>query len=327
MKKIIVFLSVLFIAYSCRKTNSTPTSGQSDHIIQDTLNSWVKYLVKDSFTYLEDVWFVNRNDGFTITNYHLFKTSDGGKTWLASPAVIYNGYNIQFLDSLHGFAQGDNIYASTDGGITWIQKNLGAGIYFQFVTPDIGYYYSYAGGPGGDLYRTIDGANTWTSIARATNYNGGNYPFYFLDSLKGFSMMNGNCYKTRDGGSNWDTISAVTTPEFKGFYKMQFLDTLDGFCGANNELLKTTNGGKTWTTSFKVQEYDSNFHTFIIPQFFDVNNGYLMTSSGIYKTINGGKDWTTSCRVGKKNISGIHFLDMNTGWASTFDGFILTLKQ
>jgi photosystem II stability/assembly factor-like uncharacterized protein len=51
-----------------------------------------------------------------------------------------------------------------------------------------------------------------------------------------------------------------------------------------------------------------------------------MTSSGIYKTTNGGKDWTTSCRIGKKNISDMHFLDMNTGWSSTRDGFILALK-
>jgi photosystem II stability/assembly factor-like uncharacterized protein len=321
MKKIILFLFVFSIAYSCRKINSTP--GPTDLVIKDTLNSWVKYLVKDSGTTpLEDVWFINQNTGFTISNYQLFKTSDGGKTWLASTANIHNNTNIQFLDSLHGFIQGDFIYTSTDGGITWAQKNNGFGIYLQFVTPEIGYYFN-----TGSLFRTSDGANTWASILKAVNYSIGQYPFYFLDSLTGFSTMNGNCYKTRDGGINWDTVSAVTMTEFNGFYKMQFLNTLNGFCGANNELLKTTNGGKTWTTCFRVQEYDSNFHTFIIPQFFDANNGYLMTSSGIYKTTNGGKDWTTSCRVGKKNIYGIHFLDMNTGWACTSDGFILALKQ
>lgn len=323
MKKILLFSFIVVIAYSCRKSNSTPTLGQTDPVIQDTLNSWVKYLVKDSLTPMEDVWFINQNKGFTISNFQLFQTADGGKTWLASPANIYNGINVQFLDSLHGFVQGDFIYASTDGGVTWTQKTLGAGIYFQFVTPAIGYYFT----PGGGLFRTIDGANTWTSIFKPTNNDNERYPFYFLDSLAGFSMMNGNFYKTRNGGINWNMISAVTTTEFDGFYKMQFLDTLNGFCGANNELLKTTDGGKTWTTCFSVQEFDSNFHTFIIPQFFDVNNGYLMTSSGIYKTTNGGKDWTTSCRISKKNISGIHFLDMNTGWASTFDGFVLTLKQ
>jgi photosystem II stability/assembly factor-like uncharacterized protein len=320
MKKILLFSFILVISYSCRKSNSTP--GPTDPVIKDTLNSWVKYFVKDSFTYLEDVWFINRNVGFTITNYQLFQTSDGGKIWLASTAIIHNSYNIQFLDSVHGFVQGDYIYASTDGGITWAQKNGGVGIYFQFVTPDIGYYFS----PGGGLFSTSDSATTWTSIFKPANNNNGRYPFYFLDSLTGFSMMNGNCYKTRNGGINWDMISAVTTTEFNGFYKMQFPDTLNGFCGANNELLKTTDGGKTWTTCFTVQEYDSNFHTFIIPQFFDANNGYLMTSSGIYKTTNGGKDWTTSCRISKKNISGIHFLDMNTGWASTFDGYVLKLN-
>jgi photosystem II stability/assembly factor-like uncharacterized protein len=324
MKNIVVFLSVLLIAYSCRKTNSSPTSRQTDPVIQDTLNSWVKYLVKDSnYTYLEDVWFTNQNIGFTISNSQLFQTSDGGKIWLASGAIFDNIFNIQFLDSLHGFVQGNFIYTSTDGGVSWTQKKNAFGIYFQFVTPDIGYYFN----PGGGLFSTSDGANTWTSILKPANTNNGQYPFFFLDSLTGFSMMNGNCYKTRNGGISWDMVSAVTTTKFDGFYKMQFLDTLNGYCGAKNELVKTTDGGKTWTASFKVQELDSNFHMFIIPQFFDVNNGYLMTSSGIYKTINGGKDWTTSCRIGNKKISGIHFLDMNTGWASTFDGFILALRQ
>src|SRR5579863_5913880 len=241
MKKIILFLFVLFIAYSCRKTNSIQAPGQTDPIIHDTLNSWVKYLVKDSVTPLEDVWFINKNDGFTISNFQLFKTSDGGKTWLASLPTFYISDNIQFLDSLHGFVQGNNIYTSIDGGITWTQKNGGAGyggvgIYFQFVTPDIGYYFA----PGTGLYRTGDESNTWTSIFKPADYSNGRYPFYFLDSLTGFSLMNGNCYKTSSGGFNWDMVSAVTTLEFNGFYKMQFLDTLSGFCGANNELLKTT---------------------------------------------------------------------------------------
>jgi photosystem II stability/assembly factor-like uncharacterized protein len=139
-------------------------------------------------------------------------------------------------------------------------------------------------------------------------------------------MMNGNCYKTNDGGANWEIVSNVTTQDFNGFYKMQFLDTLNGFCGAPNELLKTTDGGKTWITSFKVIENNVNIHTFIIPQFFDVNNGYFMSNNGIYKTTNGGKDWSTSCRVGNNMISGMHFLDMNTGWACTFDGYVLSLK-
>ncbi|HLX55355.1 MAG TPA: YCF48-related protein [Aquella sp.] len=317
MKKILLFSSILIISCSCKKTNSTPT----DPVVQDTLNSWVKYLVSDSTNSLYDVWFINQNVGFTINNYSLFQTSDGGKSWKIV-ASIEVGYNIQFLDSLNGFIQGNNFFTTSDGGKTWTKKNSGQGIYFQFVNKNIGFYFNYGDG----LYSTHDGGNNWTAIFKPTTIDTEKYPFYFLDSLTGFSMMNGSCYKTRDGGANWDIVSNVTAQQFNGFYKMQFLDTLNGYCGAPNELLKTTDGGKTWTMIFKAIEYNPNIHTFIIPQFFDVNNGYVMTSSGIYKTTNGGKDWTTSCRVSKKNISGIHFLDMNTGWASTFDGYVLKLN-
>jgi photosystem II stability/assembly factor-like uncharacterized protein len=273
----------------------------------------------DTTNYLEDVWFINRNVGYTLTNYSVFQTTDGGNTWQTS-ANINGGYNIQFVDSLHGFVQGSSFYFSGDGGKSWIMKNAGIGIYFQFLTPEVGFYFN------GELYNTQDGGSNWASILKSPSTSTGNYPFYFLDSLTGFSMINGNCYKTRDGGLRWDSVSHVTTDDFNGYYKMQFLDTLNGFSGAPNELLKTIDGGKTWTTSFKVIENNPDIHTFIIPQFFDVNNGYLMTSSGIYKTTNAGKDWTTSCRIGRKSITGMHFIDMNTGWASTTDGYVLRLN-
>ena len=136
-------------------------------------------------------------------------------------------------------------------------------------------------------------------------------------------MLNGNFLKTEDGGNIWQIVANVTLANFTGFYKMQLLDTLTGYCATPDGLLKTINGGKTWTNCLPVTGLSSNF---IIPRFFDVNNGYCMTSDGIYKTTNGGVNWTTSCRISSHQFSGIHFLDMNTGWACTFDGYVYSLK-
>ncbi len=94
---------------------------------------------------------------------------------------------------------------------------------------------------------------------------------------------------------------------------MQFLDTLTGYCGTANGLLKTTDGGKTWTNCLPKTSY------YIIPYFFDANNGYCLESSRIMKTTDGGLNWTVSCQLPSGDaISGFHFIDMNTGWASTF---------
>ncbi len=320
MRKMLFFSSILMIACSCRKSNAIPAP--VDPVIEDTLNSWVKSVVVDTANNLEDVWFINRNTGYTVTNFSVFQTTDGGNTW-QTLARVNGGYNIQFVDSLHGFVQGSTFYSSSDGGKTWTQKNAGGGIYMQFLTKDAGFYFNpYSN----DLSSTKDGGNSGTSILKFSSTTNGKYPFYFLDSLAGFSMANGNCYKTGDGGLHWDTVSHVTTDDFNGFYKMQFLDTLNGYCGAPNELLKTTDGGKNWTVIFKVTENNPDIHIFIIPQFFDVNDGYLMTSDGIYKTNDGGKNWTTSCRLSRKSITGMHFIDMNTGWASTTDGYVLKLN-
>ena len=136
MRKILIFSSALIVVCSCRKSNSSPAP--TDPVVQDTLNSWVKSVVVDTANNLEDVWFINRNTGYTVTNFSVFQTSDGGNTW-QTLAAVNGGYNIQFVDSLHGFVQGSSFYSSGDGGKTWTQKNAGGGIYMQFLTREVGF--------------------------------------------------------------------------------------------------------------------------------------------------------------------------------------------
>ena len=319
MRKILLSALILFAIISCHKTNTppapvnpTPTPG-----LQDTLNAWVKSGIVSAN--LQDVWFNDQNNGILAAATGLLSSGDGGKTWVnISNTSGLSAFNIQFLDSLNGFVQGDHQLGETsDGGKTWSVKPLTSqAIYFQFISTTAGFYFNRASG----IYSTHNGGDTWTSSLAATRVNQA-YPFYFLDSLTGFTMTDGNFSKTTDGGAHWQLVTSnVSNLNYANYYRMQFLDALNGYCATPNGLLKTTDGGKTWLNCLATTP------ALTIPQFFDVSNGYCLVKNTIFKTTDGGKNWTTSCKLPNDQIFGIHFLDMNTGWACTSAGYVLSLK-
>ncbi|HEY2649000.1 MAG TPA: YCF48-related protein [Puia sp.] len=319
MKRLLFFSMTVCLYLSCSKSNSNSNPGTPSTTEVDTLNNWVKQSYAG--IELEDIWFTDIKTGFIAGSTSIYTTTDSGNTWAAVPNTSnFKVYNIQFLDNLHGFVQGSTQLGITiDGGNTWSSKTIASGYAytFQFVTPATGYYNDYNKG----IYKTTDTGTTWNLIYDGTG-KGPNFFFDFLDSSNGFAMVNAHINKTTDGGNNWQLVASnITDTSFKTFYKMQFLDTLHGYFGSPNGLFKTSDGGKSWSNVLPRQT------TFMLPHFFDINNGYCVAANTIYKTTDGGTNWIVSCKLGQDDFSGIHFLDINTGWATTFGGFVLRLKS
>ncbi len=317
MRRILFFSMSVCLYLSCSKSNSSSSSPPSSTEV-DTLNNWVK--VSNAGFELDDVWFTDIKTGFITGATSIFSTSDSGNTWTGvSNTGSFKTFNIQFLDNLHGFVQGTSQLGITvDGGKTWSLKSIASGYAytFQFVSPATGYYNDYNKG----IFKTTDTGTTWKLIYDGTG-KGQNFFFDFLDSSNGFSMANAQISKTIDGGNSWQLVASnVTDTSFKTFYKMQFLDTLHGYFSSPAGLFRTSDGGKSWSNILPRQT------TFMVPHFFDNNNGYCLAANTIYKTTDGGNNWTVSCKLGQDDFSGMHFLDINTGWATTFNGFVLRLK-
>lgn len=321
MKKKLLIPIVFLVFLSCGKNNqSSSTTPPVNTTPVDTLNSWVPGGSVGGTNNLQDIWFVDNQKGFIAAPTQLFSSSDGGLNWTAIPNTsAFSLINLQFLDELNGFAQGSNqIESTTDGGLHWsiTQLPTGIAINFQFINPSTGFYNDEIMG----IYKTVNGGINWNQIVNGT---GGQQltPFYFLDTLTGFMMNNGNFSKTVDGGAHWLLISSnVTVANTSGFYKMQFLDSANGFCASPNGLLKTTDGGVTWSNSLKTPS------GLMAPYFLDTKNGYCLENNYIRKTTDGGATWTVSCELANDTFSGLHFLDMNTGWACTIVGKVLILK-
>ena len=101
---------------------------------------------------------------------------------------------------------------------------------------------------------------------------------------------------------------------------MQFLDALHGYSCSTTGLYKTNDGGVTWTNVLPAAA------SFMVPYFFDINNGYCLVDNEMYKTSDGGQHWTRSCKLANDKFSGLHMFTMNSGWASSFSGYVLRLQ-
>jgi photosystem II stability/assembly factor-like uncharacterized protein len=201
--------------------------------------------------------FINENIGYCIAGGNInstanvgkvYKTIDGGKTWLATNNgmdILHDDlYSIDFVDENIGYVSGGYNGASTfktiDGGNTWQQINDISFGQMQFINPQVGYarniwnYYN-------RIYKTIDGGKNWVVTFEIDNDINS---FHFLDENNGYfvgddAMM----YKTNDGGKSWQKL---TIPY--GYYKKVKFYTINiGYISDDySNMHKTINGGESW---------------------------------------------------------------------------------
>src|ERR1700750_26621 len=102
-KKISFLLLVsMLIIGACHKTNTAPnnnnrnTNNDSNVVIRDTLNSWVK--IPFYLSRVDDIWCKTPAKGFLINGSNIYSSSDSGKTWKENFGInqFINAFNLQF---------------------------------------------------------------------------------------------------------------------------------------------------------------------------------------------------------------------------------------
>ena len=290
----------------------TIDGGQNWYITRDNSN----ITPSDYFT----VYFVNENIGFSTQEHSdMFKTTDGGETWVEVTGINDAIYSIYFFDENIGYATGDHgvIFKTIDSGNTWTWAGFQNGRYGN--TSMYGIYFQdsnigYATGARGRIIKTTDGGNTW--VSHSENYNDFN-DLKIFNNGTGFARSGNNYFKTTDFGNNWSFISSVD--HYSSAVEMFFLNDQIGFSlgnGSIEDLFKTTDGGNTW---IEINIYGIDTANDVL--YLNENVGFVsggFNQKKVMKTNDGGNTWS---EVLDQNLGQIQFVNDLVGYGNRIGNY------
>ena len=265
------------------------------------------------------------NTAFAGNIYDLERTTNGGGTWVKMYGLGAHTY-ARSLAVSPNFAQDSTVligtdnrdslnpstvtyngkqypntglFLSTDGGNDWVPTSLGGtcvnaiAISPAFATDRTAFAASACNG----LYKSTDGAMTWTQVPIAGSPKQINRvvisPGFATDQTVFTATANKGIFKSTNGGSTWSLLpgtagyTALDIQLSSNYLADQtvFLGTLQA------GLLKSTNGGQTLTA---ISSFPDNFITAVAlsPAFATDQTLFAAGYEGIYKSTNAGSAWT-----------------------------------
>jgi photosystem II stability/assembly factor-like uncharacterized protein len=301
-------LVILFIV-GCDKDNDPvpPTPPTTD-----TLGiGWKKIATPSNSIYYNDVFFTNSLVGYICGDKYLAKSIDGGLTctkFNLPDSLTGNFYNLFFLDANNGWVVSPNyIIKTSNGGINW-QKNVNnPGINqisdVQFLSTTIGFLASMNG-----FFKSIDGGLNWTKTSNVLPPQG----LFFFDGNTGWITYPGYFRKTENAGGAFTITKQLAIGVAQ--HIVQFTDPLHGWVtGIDGIIWGTTDGGNNWL-NLGLGGGWGDLH------FFNNNKGIALSNNRIYITSDGGTNWVRQAFIQESEISEIHYVDENHGWAAGSDG-------
>jgi ELWxxDGT repeat protein len=320
--------------------------------------SWQTMNMGGIYGIVSSIVFINSNVGFVCTHETLYRTINGGSNWTIVFEQFFGQSTIEFVSSEVGYIYGNILYKTTDGGTTWLAlPNAVPGITGLAINPtDNKLYLSHKLGEGRCITTSADQGNTWEMIADF-QFEASFSSLNFITKDIGYALGYFP-YKTLDGGNNWQKLEVHKYIEQGHFFDQLTGVVYDGttvyktddglqtlrpiledfttskffpasgdliFIARNNALWKSEDKGENW------RQVDANFETFDL-DFVSETVGYRIDlTSTIQKSIDRGETWT--------EVSGTHgdypftrrsisFVNENIGYRSdpflgkTIDGGI-----
>jgi photosystem II stability/assembly factor-like uncharacterized protein len=233
------------------------------------------------------------------------------------------------------FVNGDHLYRSTDKGDTWAERSLPQGTVangrISFVSAQDGWFLSVGSpatqcsGQGVTLWRTADGAATWTRVA-ATGIDNAQCKdsIAFVDAQHGYIGASDpntqpKIYRTADGGATWSSSTLPNPPAqrpttFADFGSVTLVSAESGAAPGRTYTFRSADRGATWTGA-------SAGPIEMIPVVFVSATRWLqiMLPAQSQETTDGGATWhafTTDYQQAAPVAPQIVFGDANVGYAT-----------
>ncbi|HSP86977.1 MAG TPA: YCF48-related protein [Ignavibacteriaceae bacterium] len=262
----------------------------------DSGNTWtIKEL--NLYNNLTSIIFNDENNGFLFGD-GLLKSTDSGENWENLNKEVNNDiYDIDFISIQEGIAFGNNgVYKTYDGGNSWIPKfNPGGLLYnitgtIKMVSDSVGWLLARYE----NIYKTNDRGESWNNIIfYEPNQSYDQMEFYdenlgilttFEESNPGSGIYDiSNCFITTNGGEGW-----VKKPlDSLYFDKLKFTDPTHLFGTNRFGLWLSRDTSRTWENIYSgngssaFDFYDSLFGV------------YSFSYWGSLITTNGGISWGT----------------------------------
>lgn len=258
----------------------------------------------------------------------VYKSTDAGKTWkkigledtrqIGRVRVHPRNSDIVYVAALgHLFAPNEQrgVFRSKDGGKTW-EKILYRGdkagaidLIMDPTNPNIlyaGFWEVYrkpwtleSGGPGGGIFKSTDGGDTWTEITRNQGLPKG------MIGKVGIAVSpanpervwaiveaeDGGVFRSENGGRTWNRINEERRLRQRAWYYTRiYADSknADTVYVLNTGFYKSNDGGRTYTT-ISVPHGD-NHDLWIAPD--DPTRMINSNDGGANVSYNGGRSWT-----------------------------------
>ncbi len=299
MRKILVTIALLLLSHSL--------NAQWRKIAEFQVPVGLENIVGE---YITSIYFLDLPGppriGFVGTEPDLWKTTNGGTTWLNvgggtqhNTSFEYYVTDICFKDSLTGwfsmFGGTDACYRTTDGGNSWTQlrvpdSNYGAvSIYYNPNTNRL-----FLGMADGGVQVSTDIGNTWHLV---TSAEAGGFSFwndsmgiasaYPTDSTVGIM-------RTTDGGLSWILVDMLAD----GNQPLAIPGTSIGFEADRGRIIirRSDDYGQTWRVLKDFGPLQDSQVTSLAPYGTgmirgDLSRLYIQTDSGIYVSIDSGYTW------------------------------------
>ncbi len=261
----------------------------------------------------------------------VYKSSDAGKTWkhlglentkqIGRIIVDPKNPNTVFVAAL-GNVYAPNpdrgVYRSRDGGATWqkvLFKNEEVGaidLAFDPVDPKIVYatlwnvrrppwfIYTPANGPGGGIFKSVDGGSTWKEISEGIPLEGrGHIGISVAPSNRNriyavVDAKDGGVFSSNDAGTTWTRLSSDKRLWDRGWYFEKVTadpKNADLVYAMNTSTYRSTDAGKTWTPIKGAPGGDDYHQLWINPD--DPKRMIVASDQGAIVTVDGAATWSS----------------------------------
>lgn len=281
--------------------------------------------------------FINEREGWLAQGRHVWRTVDGGASWLlvfsanqtATPINLASedvAIGLEFVNSDIGIFQfGNKVYKTADGGRTWIalsnlplQEPSGFLRCFRFLGD------GKRGWMGGGTYRSISVEQAMVLPKEAVTYRDRTY------------AIEGILYFTENGGETWHRQPLPNTPG--SIRSLYFYDERHGLALSSYYVFYTDDAGRKWRkANFSAKCIKANFSAkciddqqwresaderYPISAFVSSDLGLVSFKDGyMAKSTDGGMSWCDFRQPGDlifersyEFLTSLHFVDSEHGF-------------